>query len=424
MILRALCRRLSHFEPYSTDTAFEMGNLQSVLFTINKDRPGALQHALSCFVNNNLTLTHIESRPASLLDTKKGYSFIADIEGSDSGSLDKTIEELKKHDIEVKIIGSKEVPWFPRKLEDLDLLDQTTLNAGSELESDHPGFKDEVYKKRRHEISEIAKDYKTTDPEIPRVTYTQQELETWKVIYNTLTPLHRKHACEEFNESFIDMEKHCGYGESNIPQLADISNYLINKTGFRLKPITGLLSARDFLNSLALRVFASTQYIRHHSVPFYTPEPDLVHELLGHAPMFANPDFADFSQEIGLASLGVSDEEIKKLATCYWFSVEFGVLKTKEGKIKAYGAGNLSSVDEILNCVSEASEKRYFDPRKACQVDYPITKLQPIYWYSHSFAEAKEMMANYAKEVPRAVTVSFDRDINQVRVLQRIKASK
>ena len=86
-----------------------------------------------------------------------------------------------------------------------------------------------------------------------------------------------KYACNEYLESITDMRAQCGFTEDNIPQIDDINQYLMKQTGFRLMPVTGLLSPRDFLGCLAYRVFATTQYIRHSSNPFYTPEPDIVH---------------------------------------------------------------------------------------------------------------------------------------------------
>jgi phenylalanine-4-hydroxylase len=97
------------------------------------------------------------------------------------------------------------------------------------------------------------------------------------------------HACDETNKTILEMERNVpGFSMTEIPQLEDISQFLIEKTGWRMKPVGGLLTQREFLNALAFKIFHSTQYIRHHDTPEYTPEPDIIHELVGHAPMFAH----------------------------------------------------------------------------------------------------------------------------------------
>jgi len=142
-------------------------------------------------------------------------------------------------------------------------------------------------------------------------------------------------------------------------------------------------------------------------MPLYTPEPDICHELLGHAPLFASREFADFSQEIGLASLGASDEQITQLVRCYWFSVEFGLCE-QDGKRKAYGAGLLSSFGELEYCMTDKPEVREWDPFEAAKQEYPITCYQPIYYSAKSFADAKKKMVEFSNSLQRPFNVRYD----------------
>lgn len=335
------------------------------------------------------------------------------------------------------------MPWFPRRIRDLDRFANQILSYGAELDSDHPGFTDPTYRERRKYFADIAFNYKHGQP-LPHVDYTEAEINTWRTVFNNLTKLYPTHACREHNHVFPLLIENCGYREDNIPQLEDVSNFLKDCTGFTLRPVAGLLSSRDFLAGLAFRVFHSTQYIRHPSKPLYTPEPDVCHELLGHAPLFADPSFAQFSQEIGLASLGAPDEYVEKLATvsrgilfetlmwgctdtfqngfhsqCFWFTVEYGMCR-QNGALKAYGAGLLSSFGELQYCLTDKPELREFDPAKTCEQKYPITEYQPVYFVSDSFEDAIQKMINYANTIPRPFGVRYDPYTQSIEILDSV----
>merc|ERR1712179_10277 len=339
----------------------------SIIYSLT-EAVGALAESLKIFKKHQVNLLHIESRSSIKVP---GYEFMVELD-STTGDIEGALEDIKTHSSIFEIFtrnykdNAEAVPWFPRRIQDLDKFANQILSYGSELDSDHPGFTDQVYRARRKEFADIAFHYKHGTP-IPKVTYTEQERGVWKVVFN----------------------------------------FLKSVTGFQLRPVAGLLSSRDFLAGLAFRVFHSTQYIRHHTRPNYTPEPDICHELLGHVPLFADPAFAQFSQEVGLASLGASDEYIEKLATCYWFTVEFGMCR-QNGELKAYGAGLLSSFGELEWCLSGKPELRSFDPEKTGSQKYPITEHQPVYFVTESFESAKQKMTDFASTIPRPFGVRYD----------------
>lgn len=388
----------------------------SLIFSL-QEQQGQLVKSLAPFQKFGVNMTHIESRP-SKTNPGKEYDFYVECACRDAQK-EQLVAELKKLSNNVSILSrdpaKDEVPWFPRHIRDLDRFANQVLSYGSELDSDHPGFTDPVYRARRKQFADIAHEYKHGQP-IPRVEYTEEETKTWGTIFRELTKLYPTHACKEHNHVFPLLQENCGYREDNIPQLDDITNFLKECSGFRLRPVAGLLSSRDFLAGLAFRVFHSTQYIRHSSRPMYTPEPDVCHELLGHVPLFCNQAFAQFSQEIGLASLGAPDDYVQQLATLYWFTIEFGLCK-QNGETKAYGAGLLSSFGELQYCLSDKPEVRPLEPAKTSLQKYPITEMQPVYFLANSFQDAKERVMEFARSIPRPFSVRYNPYTESVEVI-------
>lgn len=257
-----------------------------------------------------------------------------------------------------------------------------------QLDPDHPGFRDLDYRRRRNEIAQIAMHYHPGDP-IPDAPYTEEEHQVWRVIWQALQPAHHEHACAEYLASLQNL----ALPPDRIPQLREVNEKVQALSGFRLEPVAGLVQPRVFLENLADGVFLCTQYIRHHSTPLYTPEPDVVHEIVGHGVTLASPRLAELNRLFGKAvQRTTSATELEKLSRIYWFTIEFGVLH-EAGAVKAYGTGLLSSAGEMKKM--HEADLRPLDLDAAAQQVYDPTHFQPILFCAESFEEMYGMLREY-----------------------------
>jgi phenylalanine-4-hydroxylase len=256
------------------------------------------------------------------------------------------------------------------------------------LDPDHPGFRDAEYRARRNAIAQIATAYRPGQP-IPRAPYTELEHRVWQTIWTALGPAHRAHACAEY----LDCLDKLDFDTDRIPQLDEVSRKVEALSGFRLEPVAGLVEPRIFLESLARGVFLCTQYIRHHSTPLYTPEPDVAHEIIGHAVTLASPRLAQINRLFGEAVKRTqSAEELDRLARVYWFTIEFGVLR-EDGRVKAYGTGLLSSAGELEEM--HKAELRPLDLQAAANHVYDPTHYQSVLFCAESFDEMERSLREF-----------------------------
>src|SRR5215212_10243411 len=249
------------------------------------------------------------------------------------------------------------------------------------LADDHPGANDPEYRERRNEIAAAALAWHPGEP-APAIEYTRAEQEVWQTVCRELRPKYERLAIREFNEGVARLR----LPTDHVPSLDEVSANLEPLTGFRYVPAAGLVPLREFYGSLEDRVFLSTQYVRHPSVPLYTPEPDIIHEVIGHANFLASERMADLYQAAGQASLRTTTEAaLAFFSRVFWFSIEFGVL-WEGGELRTYGSGILSSFGE-LDHFREA-DIRPFDLRAMGTQDYDISVYQPVLFAARSFDHA------------------------------------
>jgi phenylalanine-4-hydroxylase len=233
------------------------------------------------------------------------------------------------------------------------------------------------------------------------IRYTQEENATWHDLITRQVPMLAGRACPQWIGALNEMN----FPIDRIPQLGEVSEVLRAHTGWSVMPVPALIGFTEFFRLLAGKQFPVATFIRSRKDFDYIQEPDVFHEVFGHTPPLTDHRFAAFVEAYGKAGLAADPKDHAMLARLFWFSVEFGLVKTSEG-VRAYGSGIMSSPGELVYAVeSDVPERKPFEPVDVLRTPYRIDILQPVYFVIDSFDQlfdlAQADLLGYIKEARR-----------------------
>jgi phenylalanine-4-hydroxylase len=219
--------------------------------------------------------------------------------------------------------------------------------------------------------------------------YTAEEHARWHFLCDRQKPLLKNRACNEYLKALEDLK--IVTSGSGIPDMRRVSDMLEKTTGWKLVTVPGLIPGSVFLEHLSKRQFATTWWVRGQDQIDYLKEPDIFHDLFGHVPLLSNPVFADYMQQFGLGAMKAKGLKATKLITrLYWFTVEFGLIKTDDG-LRIYGSGIVSSAKESAYSLESPKPNRLgFDLIRMMRTNYHYDDLQATYFVIDSFEQLFE----------------------------------
>ncbi len=227
---------------------------------------------------------------------------------------------------------------------------------------------------------------------VPVPHYTDEEHETWAIMFKRQMEALPSRATEEF----LDALEVLKLPADRIPRLKDVSKALEKSTGWKITRVEGLVPEKEFFECLSQKLFPCTDFIRERKELEYTPSPDMFHDIFGHLPLITNSTFAEFYEFFGKTALKARAEQITQLQRIYWFSVEFGLIQKPSG-LRIYGSGILSSPEEVLYSVSGKPNLLPWDFEAVANKYFEIHHLQEDLYVIDSFKSLLSGFKAYAK---------------------------
>ena len=234
--------------------------------------------------------------------------------------------------------------------------------------------------------------YATGIVEQPWDDYSADDHATWASLYARQREVLGGRASDEF----LQAQDAMGMTPDRIPKFSDLNDVLRGATGWTLMGVEGLLPELDFFDHLANRRFPVTWWIRKPEQVDYIEEPDLFHDLFGHVPLLMNPVFADYMQAYGRGGVkahGIGPDALQNLTRLYWYTVEFGLIRQRDG-LRIYGSGIVSSKGESIHSLESAAPNRIgFDLERIMRTRYRIDSYQKTYFVIDSFEQLMDATA-------------------------------
>ncbi len=212
--------------------------------------------------------------------------------------------------------------------------------------------------------------------------YTEEDFEVWKILFDR----QMEHLDGKVAPEFLEALENVKFNREEIPDFKKVNKILGSMTGWQLITVPNISPAEEFFMHLAEKKFTATCWLRKMSELDYLEEPDMFHDVFAHTPLLSNQAYTDFFQSMGLLAkkYNFDKEVILKLQRLYWFTIEFGLIRSGED-IKIYGAGIISSKGETQHALSDQSVKHDFDIAQIYKHDFRTDVIQEEYYVIESF---------------------------------------
>lgn len=222
--------------------------------------------------------------------------------------------------------------------------------------------------------------------------YTKEDFLVWETLFTRQMDTLSTHASNDYLNAINQIQ----FNRNQIPDFIEVNKILNASTGWGLTTVPNISPPKLFFEFLTKKQFTATCWLRTMAQLDYLEEPDMFHDVFGHAPLLTNHNYGNFFQELGRLAVTHegNDEIINRIGRLYWFTIEFGLIKESD-RLKVFGAGIMSSRSESAHALSHNSKKLDFDVGKIMNTDYRTDILQSQYFVIDSF----EQLANSIEEI-------------------------